>query len=79
MDLETAVFRIAARQAAKLEANGIRVPLEPDALKKLKEQNPQLFVSGTVEATGNQFRQSLPVRPGHRSRQSGDLITERVD
>ena len=37
MDLETAVFRIAARQAAKLEAQGLRVPLEPDALKNSRK------------------------------------------
>ena len=79
MDLETAVFRIAARQAAKLEAQGIRVPLEPDALKELKKDHAEFFVSGSIKAASNQLSKPFPVRANDRSRQSGDLITERVD
>ena len=76
MDLETAVFRIAARQAAKLEAQGIRVPLEPDALKKLKEEHPQLFVTGTVKAASNQLSKPYPVRTNDRGGKGSNLITE---
>ena len=76
MDLETAVFRIAARQAAKLEANGSWVPLEPDALKELKENHPEFFVSGTVQAASNQLGKPFPVRANDRSGKSSDLISE---
>ena len=67
MDLETAVFRIAARQAAKLEADGLGVPLEPDALKELKKDHPEFFVSGTVQATGHKLAKPFPVRTNDRA------------
>ena len=76
MDLETAVFRIAARQAAKLEADGLRVPLEPDALKELKKDHPEFFVSGTVQATGHQLAKPFPIRSNDRSGKRSDLIAE---
>ena len=55
MDLSTAIFRIAARRAAQMERDGLRVPLEADALEELKKDHPEFFVSGAVQATGNQL------------------------
>ena len=76
MDLETAVFRIAARQAAKLETDGLGIPLEPNALKELKEHCPEFFVTGTVKATSNQLSKPFPVRTNDRGSKGSNLITE---
>ena len=77
MDLETAVFRIAARQAAKLESQGLRVSLEPDALKELKKNHAEFFVSGAVQATGT-TRKPSQSGPGRGSK-SSDLISRLID
>ena len=76
MDLETAVFRIAARQAAKLEREGVRIPLEHDALEKLKKDHSEFFVSGTVQTTGHQLAKPFPIRSNDRSGKRSDLIAE---
>ena len=76
MDLETVVFRLAARQAAKLEAQGLRVPLKPDALKELKANHAEFFVSGAIQATGHQLGKPFPVRANGRGGKSSDLIAE---
>ena len=81
MDSMTATFRVAAREAAKREREGLRVTEEsnPSLLKKLKEECPEFFVSGAVQASGNQLRQPLPVRANHRGGQGSDLIAEGLD
>ena len=65
MDLATAIFRIAARRAAQMERDGLRVPLEADALEELKKDHPEFFVTSFVEASSDKINQSSPVRP-HR-------------
>ena len=69
MDLSTAVFRIAAREAAKREREGLRITEKPNPslLEKLKEECPQLFVSGAVQATGHKFAKPFPVRTNRRN------------
>ena len=79
MDLATAVFRIAARRAAKLEADGLRVPLEDDALEKLKKDHPEFFVAGSVQTASNQLGKPFPVRSNDRSCEGSDLIAESLD
>ena len=79
MDLSTAIFRIAARRAAQLEANGLRVPLEADALEELKKDHPEFFVTGLVKTIGNQVNQSNPVRPHRGVGQRSDLAAEGLD
>ena len=78
MDLSTAIFRIAARRAAKLEADGLR-PLEADALEELKKDHPEFFVTRLVEPVSNKVNQSNPVRPDRGVGQRSHLTTESLD
>ena len=79
MDLETAILNIAARRAAQLEREGLRIPLENDALQVLKEQRPQFFVGGVVQTPLDQLAKSRPVWPGNRHGKQGKLVSEVVD
>lgn len=79
MDLSTAIFRIAARRAAQLEANGLRVPLEADALKELKKDHPEFFVTGLVKTSSDKINQTSPVRTYRGVSQRCNLTAERLD
>ena len=70
---------VAEHYAAQLEANGLRVPLEADALKELKKDHPEFFVTGLVKTIGDKVNQSNPVRPHRGVSQRSQLTAEGFD
>ena len=63
MDPFTAIFRIAARQAAKPELDGARIPLEDDAIKEPQENYAEFFVAGACPSLQPPARQAFSSGP----------------
>ena len=79
MTLQDALMSIAARRAAQLQNNGLRVPLVPDALDKLKQDRPEFFISGIRQPIPDQLSQSRPIRTNNRLLQGDQLLAELVN
>ena len=73
MDLETALFRIGARRAAKLEAQGLDSPGN-DAIKELKKITLSSSSVASSNPSANQLRKPFPVpaQPPEQQNQRSD-------